>query len=118
MRLTDMQDAFGHEIHDYHTRKTGFEIVERDDGYFDVSTGPAAYFLEYNSWSESERKAMKHAQGHILDIGCGAGRHAIYLQSKGFTVTGIDTSPLAVHVCKARGLQDVRVMPITKISRK
>ena len=29
----------------------------------------------------------------ILDLGCGRGRHAIYLSQKGFDVTGIDISP-------------------------
>lgn len=28
----------------------------------------------------------------IIDVGCGAGRHAKYLASKGFNVTGIDTA--------------------------
>ncbi|WP_442590629.1 class I SAM-dependent methyltransferase [Pedobacter sp. AW31-3R] len=32
------------------------------------------------------------AESRILDIACGRGRHAIYLQKKGFDVTGIDLS--------------------------
>jgi len=30
---------------------------------------------------------------HILDLACGKGRHSIYLNQKGFRVTGIDLSP-------------------------
>lgn len=33
------------------------------------------------------------SQDKILDLACGKGRHAIYLNEKGFDVTGIDLSP-------------------------
>ena len=35
-------------------------------------------------------------KGTALDLGMGEGRNAVYLASKGFTVTGIDHSPTAV----------------------
>jgi len=52
----------------------------------------------------------------VLDIGCGAGRHALYLQHKGFNVTAIDNSPLTIKVCKLRGLRKAKVLPIEKLS--
>lgn len=36
----------------------------------------------------------------ILDLGCGRGRHAIYLSQKGFDVTGIDISPQNIRYAK------------------
>lgn len=33
------------------------------------------------------------SDAHILDVACGRGRHAIYLNKLGFRVTGIDLSP-------------------------
>jgi SAM-dependent methyltransferase len=116
--LKDYQDAFGHEIHDFHYKKTGHEIVERDDGYISVSFGPEIYFKEFADWLPSEREAMSHVSGRVMDIGCGAGRAALYLQDKGFSVTGIDNSPLAIEVCLARGVRDARLLPLTRISRK
>lgn len=47
-----------------------------------------------------------------MDVGCGAGRHSLYLQQKGFEVLGIDVSPLAIKVCKLRGLKQAKVMSI------
>ena len=35
--------------------------------------------------------------GTALDLGCGTGTHSIYLAQQGFTVTGIDISPTAIH---------------------
>jgi len=37
---------------------------------------------------------------HVLDIGCGTGKYALFLISKGFTVDGIDSSPTAVQMTK------------------
>ncbi|MFQ5837438.1 MAG: class I SAM-dependent methyltransferase [Thermoplasmata archaeon] len=116
--LTEDQDAFGHEILDYLKNKSGFEIVERDDGFFDVSGGPRAYFAEYEDWPPHEKEAMKFARGRVLDIGCGAGRHSLYLQERGLEVLGIDNSPLAIEVCRKRGLGETRVMSATQVSSR
>lgn len=97
--IEDRQDAFGHEIYDYFNGKGGYEIIERDDGYFSPSPGPEPYFREYEEWPEAEKEAMKHVTGRVLDVGCGAGRHSLYLQAQGLDVVGIDNSPLAIKVC-------------------
>ena len=114
--LKDNEDAFGHEMMDHLLGKGGYEIVERDDGLFEVSGGPKGYFSDYKDWPEHERKAMKFVRGRVLDIGCGAGRHSLYLQEKGHDVFGIDNSPLAIEVCRQRGLRDARVMAVTQVT--
>ena len=43
----------------------------------------------------------------MLNLGAGAGRHALHLQGQGLTVTAVDISPGAIEVCRARGLIDV-----------
>ena len=114
--LEEYQDGFGWEIYDYHRGKGGFEIIERDDGYFNIGTGPMAYFTEFEDWTEAEKEALSHARGTILDIGCGAGRHALYLQGLGYRVTGIDISPLAIKTCTERGLEDARIISVEQIT--
>ncbi|MDI9874536.1 SAM-dependent methyltransferase [Flectobacillus rivi] len=37
---------------------------------------------------------------HIMDLACGKGRHAIYLNQKGFEVTGVDLSPQSIAFAK------------------
>jgi SAM-dependent methyltransferase len=118
MALSSEQDAFGHMMEDYLTNKGGYEIIERDDGYFDVSSGPQLYFAPYKEWWSIERQAMSLVHGRVLDIGCGAGRHSLYLQEQGFKVTGVDNSPLAVKVSMSRGVEDARVVPITQLSSR
>ena len=61
---------------------------------------------------------MRYVRGSVLDIGCGAGRHSLFLQKKGFHILGVDRSPLAVQVSKSRGLKNARVMSITQLTPK
>ncbi len=117
-RLTDKQDAYGHAIYDSYLGKGGYEIDERDDGFVGGVRDAGTYLAAYDEWPPIEREAMEIVKGRILDIGCGAGRHALYLQEKGLDVLGIDVSPLAIKVCKLRGLTQAREMSITQLSRK
>lgn len=116
MKIKLKKDAYGKEIWAYFNKKESFEIVEREDGYIDISGGAKTYFSEYKNWTNQEKIAMKFVKGKILDIGCGAGKHSIYLQNKGFDVFGIDNSPLAIKICKLRGLKKTKVMSITEVS--
>lgn len=112
--MNSRKDATGHAVFDAWNKKYGFEVVEREDGYV-VGGDTAQYFDDFKKWHPHEKKAIKRAKGKILDIGCGAGRHSLYLQSKGLGVTGIEISPLLVEVCKKRGMKDVKLLSIDKI---
>jgi 2-polyprenyl-3-methyl-5-hydroxy-6-metoxy-1,4-benzoquinol methylase len=117
--LTDKQDAFGHLLIDYQNGEQSVEIVEREDGYIDISRlGPLTYFAEYTEWAEHQKLATEYATGRVLDIGCGAGRHSLYLQKQGHDVLGTDISPLAVQLCKQRGIKNVSLVPITQLNSK
>jgi len=116
--IQDHEDAFGHSMYDHHCGLDGFEIIERDDGYISPGSGPVLYFQEHGEWPESEVQALTYAQGKVLDIGCGAGRHSLYLQQLGFDVTGVDVSPMAIKTCQERGLHKTQVASITQVSRK
>ncbi len=114
--LKNHEDAQGRSMYDYLKGKAACEIVERDDGYVDFTNAPAVYFSQYKDWPPHVKKAMRYAGGRVLDIGCGAGRHSLYLQKKGLDALGIDLSPMAIKVCKLRGLKKTRLMSITEIS--
>lgn len=110
------QDAYGHELFDYLQGRSAHEIVERDDGHFSINLEtPQVYFSQFKDWMPNEKKAIRFARGRVLDIGCGAGRMLLYLMQKGLDVMGVDISPLAIEVCKKRGLKNVRVLSITQV---
>ena len=110
-------DALGQLFWDYFNHKRPIGITERNDGFIDVED-PRIWFSRYKDWLEIEKKSMKYVKGtRLLDIGCGTGRHALYLQKeKGFDVFGIDASPLAISICKLQGLKKTKVESITEFT--
>lgn len=111
------KDAPGQEILKYFNKKHSFNVVERSDGYVNVDAGARRYFSKYKDWAQHEKDAIKYTKGRFLDIGCGAGRVVLYLQKKGLRGLGIDTSPLAIKVCKLRGARNVNCMGIDGITK-
>ncbi len=110
------RDAFGHMLMDFHQGKEAFQIIEREDGYIDAANNVGVYFNPFEAWQPFEQEAMQRlVPGRVLDIGCGAGRAALYLQAQGYEVVGIDNSPLAVEVCRERGVKDDRLLSITRV---
>lgn len=83
----------------YTTDIKTFSSLDEED------TIPIPYlFRDFKKMPPLERKALQSCKGKILDIGCGAGSHSLYLQKKGLDVTALDYSEGAIEVCKARGI--------------
>lgn len=59
-----------------------------------------------------EQKALNLCRGKVLDVGCGAGGHSLWLQKKGHDLKAIDISPGAVEVAKKRGVKNVELLDI------
>lgn len=80
--------------------------IEREDGYRRASA-IETYLAPASKWPRLERDAMRLVRGRVLDLGCGPGRHALFLQRKGFDVVGLDASPTQVALARIRGVAQV-----------
>jgi SAM-dependent methyltransferase len=111
------QDAFGRALLDHHEGRPGLQLMlEADDGSIrPADLQPKDFFLPHEAWPWWEQRVLSQARGAVLDLGAGAGRHSLHLQSLGHRVTAVDTSPGAVEVCRARGIGDVRLADLTKL---
>lgn len=87
---------------------------ERDDGFLGREF-VQNYFTTYGEFPKIEKQALKFVRGRVLDVGCGAGRHSLYLQRRGLRVTAIDVSPPIVQLAQTRGVRDVRVGDVSRI---
>jgi SAM-dependent methyltransferase len=112
--LRQQEDAFGRALLDQFERGNARVVVERDDGYVETESVDW-YFGGLERWHTAERKALRHVRGRVLDVGAGAGRVALELQKRKHDVVAIDISPLAIDVCRKRGVNDARVVPLTQI---
>jgi SAM-dependent methyltransferase len=116
--LKPAQDAYGQMMLDYLRDGSGYEVVEHDDGFVGIGAGPGLYFADFDAWRQTERDAMDHVHGRVLDVGCGAGRFMRWLRDRGHEVVGVDISPGAIEACHAQGLVDAHVMSVGRISRR
>jgi 2-polyprenyl-3-methyl-5-hydroxy-6-metoxy-1,4-benzoquinol methylase len=72
-------------------------------------TLPAAHFFRSPAeFSPIERLALAECVGPVLDVGAGAGLHALALQDRGVAVTALDISAHAVDVMRRRGVREAR----------
>lgn len=110
-----MKDLFGHAILDYQTRNEPQDLITETNISEADEMSVAYLFRDYNEMPQLEKKALQLCQGNILDVGCGAGSHSLYLQEKGFEVTSIDISQNAIQACQLRGLKKARVQNVLDI---
>lgn len=108
-----MKDLFGQAILDYQNDKYTEDIIT-STSISDEDVLPVPYlFRSYAEMPKLEQKALDLAYGNVLDVGCGAGSHSLYLQNeKQLKVKAIDISEGAVEACKKRGIHKAQVLDI------
>lgn len=113
-----MKDLFGQAILDYQTQNAPEDLITETNISEADEMSVAYLFRTYQEMPKIEKKALQLAKGKTLDVGCGAGSHSLYLQQKGFEVTGIDISPNAIKACQLRGVKDARVQDLLELENE
>ncbi len=100
------KDIFGEAIKDYYDQNYSEDIIVQAPD-FDDDIIPIPYlFRSYPEMPILEQKALDLCYGKVLDVGCGAGSHSLYLQNeKKLEVTALDISEGVIEVTKKRGVQ-------------
>ncbi|WP_436346244.1 class I SAM-dependent methyltransferase [Natronorubrum sp. FCH18a] len=103
-------DPLGRAMLAYHRDEPG-RLSYRDGS--DVRDGNVAkfYFSGAESWDRETIEALERLIGHepVLDVGCGAGKHLLWMAERDVAAVGVDASPNAVRTARERGLEDVHV---------
>ena len=71
--------------------RAGWELIWRGD-----MIPPRYRSLAVPNTSVVEWADGLPAGGFVLDIGCGVGRHLVYLGGRGFKMAGVDISPSGI----------------------
>ena len=108
-----MKDLLGQAILDFQKGNDTEDIIT-STSISSEDVLPLPYlFRSYFEMPKLEQKALDLAYGKVLDVGCGAGSHSLYLQDeKGLKVKAIDISKGAIEACQKRGLQNAEVLNI------
>jgi SAM-dependent methyltransferase len=113
-----MKDLFGKAILDFQTKNAPEPLITEttisDPDEMDV----AYLFRNFDQMPAIEQKALQLATGRVLDVGCGAGSHSLYLQQQSNEVVSIDISEKAIQACRLRGVAHPLKMNVMEVTEK
>jgi len=99
-------DILGEALQDHFNTGTA-ETLWVHNSYGEDEVMPVdLFFRDETEMPELELKALELCRGRVLDIGAGAGSHALILQQRNIAVTALDISTTAVAIMKKRGVTD------------
>lgn len=112
------QDLMGQAIWDYYHQNNPAPFFTQTQ-HSEEEEMPMEYmFRSFDQMPLLEQKALELAKGKVLDVGCGAGSHSLYLQNeRGLEVHAIDISPLSIEVAQQRGVQNAVVADLMQLSQ-
>jgi SAM-dependent methyltransferase len=110
-----MKDLFGKAILDFQTNNSPEDLVTETNISEADEMRVAYLFRSFKEMPKIEQKALQLCKGKVLDVGCGAGSHSLYLQEKDFDVTAIDISENAIKTCQLRGLKNAKVQNVLEL---
>lgn len=113
-----MKDLFGKAILDFQTNNSPQPLVT-ETNISDPDEMDVAYlFRNFDQMPQIEQQALALCSGSILDVGCGAGSHSLYLQQKNEEVTSIDISENAIKTCQLRGVKNPIMQNLLEVEGK
>lgn len=102
-----MPDPFGRAVRDHHRGEQDEPLIQRDGEHALEHPVQQFYFSSFTGESEGDRWLESRLNGPLLDLGAGAGRHALYFQEQ-FETVAVEVSDHLVETMTERGVEDAR----------
>lgn len=114
-----MKDLFGKAILDFQTNNSPEDLITETSISEADEMSVEYLFRSFAEMPKIEQKAIQLSKGKVLDVGCGAGSHSLYLQNEmNLDVTSIDISENAIRACKLRGLKKAKIQNILDLENE
>ncbi|MFP4093278.1 MAG: class I SAM-dependent methyltransferase [Cyclobacteriaceae bacterium] len=105
------RDPYGRALYDYFSRGEADPLLLHTS-YDETEEMPVDWFFrDEHDFPELETHALSLCRGKILDIGAGAGSHALYLQEQELEVYALEQSPYCVRIMQERGIRQTIQQP-------
>jgi len=108
--ISPQKDPMGAAILEYQKHGKAVKLRVLSSMFEEDSIDVPYLFRTFEEMPPLEKKAIEMARGRVLDVGAGAGCHALSLQKRRMMVTAIDISSLSVEAMKLRGVHDARCL--------
>lgn len=116
--MNAINDVFGNAIEDYYNQPQNQIIHVHSPDFEDDEILVSYLFRDFTKMPAIEQQALQLCKGKILDVGCGAGSHSLYLQNQKLDVLGIDTSPKSLEICVKRGVKSIQHINFFELQNK
>lgn len=100
-------DLPGIAIRDFYENNLQSELFVHDKFGVPTEMPVEIYFRKFDEMPEIEQRALEFCSGKVLDVGAGAGSHALHLQENSVDVSALEISPNSCEVMRRRGVQNV-----------
>jgi len=104
-RNVDSQEPLAAALLDHLEGGRPVELTATRGEGFCYPIGTAEFFSLDATIAVLDSRALHEARGRVLDVGAGAGRHALALQERGLEVVALDVSPTCVEIMRSRGVE-------------
>ena len=102
--MKEMKDLMGKALLDHFNGVTPVELIT-ETNISEPDEFPVDHlFRSFREMPLPEQEALRLTKGKVLDAGCGAGSHTLYLQGRNIDVTALDTSSCSIEVARQRGV--------------
>jgi SAM-dependent methyltransferase len=96
----------------YQDGRTDARLVVRTDLGTREEWPAALFFRTPRDFPCLEREALRNCGRRVIDVGAGAGPHALALLSEGHEVLAVESLPEIAAILTARGVEKVTVRPL------
>lgn len=113
-----MKDIFGKALLDYYNKQYTEDLITATSISSEDILPLPYLFRSYEDMPKLEQRALAMCKGKVLDVGCGAGSHSLWLADKKLQITSIDISEGAIKVCEQRKVPNPQKKSLLEVKNK